>query len=51
MVHCTAARRPKCWHFVENKKIVKDNMFSIPPLFKTIQRTIRNRLAGNVQGI
>ena len=35
MVHCRA--QTKILHFVENLHIIKDNMFSIPPLFKLIQ--------------
>lgn len=37
MVHCTGGAQTKILHFVKNKKIVKNNMFPIPPLFKTIQ--------------
>lgn len=27
----------KVMHFVENKRVTKDNLFPIPPLFRTIQ--------------
>lgn len=37
MVHCTGGAQTKVMHFVKNKKVVKNNMFPIPPLFKTIQ--------------
>jgi len=37
MIHCTGGAQTKVLHFVENKKIVKNNMFPVPPLFKTIQ--------------
>ena len=38
MVHCTGGAQTKVLHFVgENCKVVKDNMFPVPPLFKTIQ--------------
>lgn len=38
MVHCTGGAQTKVLHFVnENCKIVKDNMFDVPPLFKIIQ--------------
>lgn len=38
MVHCTGGAQTKILHFVnENCKIVKDNMFAVPPLFKIIQ--------------
>ncbi len=37
MVHCSGGAQTKILHFVENLYIIKDNMFSIPPLFKLIQ--------------
>lgn len=37
MVHCSGGAQTKVLHFVENIKIVKNNMFPVPPLFKTIQ--------------
>ena len=38
MVHCTGRAQTKVLHFVsDNCRVVKDNMFPIPPLFKTIQ--------------
>ncbi len=38
MVHCTGGAQTKVLHFVgENCRVVKDNMFPIPPLFRTIQ--------------
>ena len=36
MVHCSGGAQTKVLHFVKNKKIVKDNLFPIPPLFKLI---------------
>ena len=37
MVHCTGGAQTKVLHFVgENCHVVKDNMFPIPPLFRTI---------------
>lgn len=37
MVHCTGGAQTKVLHFVgENCHVVKDNMFSVPPLFKAI---------------
>ena len=37
MVHCTGGAQTKVLHFVnENCKVIKDNMFPVPPLFKTI---------------
>lgn len=38
MVHCTGGAQTKVLHFVsDNCKVVKDNMFPTPPLFKVIQ--------------
>ncbi len=38
MVHCTGGAQTKVLHFVgDNCRVVKDNMFPIPPLFRTIQ--------------
>ena len=37
MVHCTGGAHTKVMHFVENKHVIKDNMFPLPPLFKLIQ--------------
>ncbi len=37
MVHCSGGAQTKILHFVESLHIVKDNLFSIPPLFKLIQ--------------
>ena len=36
MVHCSGGAQTKVLHFVNNKKIIKDNLFPIPPLFKLI---------------
>ena len=39
MVHCTGGAQTKVLHFVgENCRVVKDNMFPVPPLFKAIQQ-------------
>ena len=38
MVHCTGGAQTKVLHFVsDNCRVIKDNMFPIPPLFKAIQ--------------
>lgn len=37
MIHCSGGAQTKILHFVDNLHIVKDNMFSVPPLFKLIQ--------------
>ncbi len=36
MVHCSGGAQTKILHFVENKHVIKDNLFPIPPLFKLI---------------
>lgn len=36
MVHCSGGAQTKVMHFVENKHVIKDNLFPIPPLFKLI---------------
>ena len=37
MVHCTGGAQTKVLHFVdENCKVVKDNLFPVPPLFRVI---------------
>lgn len=37
MIHCSGGAQTKIMHFIENLKVVKDNLFPIPPLFRTIQ--------------
>ena len=37
MIHCTGGAQTKVLHFVDGLRIVKDNMFPVPPLFRTIQ--------------
>lgn len=38
MVHCSGGAQTKVLHFIDNLLIIKDNLFPIPPLFKTIQQ-------------
>lgn len=38
MVHCSGGAQTKVMHFVENKHVIKDNLFPIPPLFELIAR-------------
>ena len=38
LIHCTGGAQTKVLHFVEGKKIIKDNLFDLPPLFDTILR-------------
>lgn len=37
MVHCSGGAQTKILHFIEENHVIKDNLFSIPPLFKLIQ--------------
>ena len=37
MIHCTGGAQTKVLGFVENLRVVKDNLFDTPPLFRTIQ--------------
>ncbi|WP_319500711.1 AIR synthase related protein [uncultured Draconibacterium sp.] len=37
MIHCSGGAQTKVLHFVDNVHVIKDNMFSVPPLFKLIQ--------------
>jgi phosphoribosylformylglycinamidine cyclo-ligase len=36
MVHCSGGAQTKILHFIDNLRIIKDNMFQVPPLFHTI---------------
>ena len=37
MVHCTGGGQTKVLHFINEHRIVKDNLFATPPLFEMIQ--------------
>lgn len=37
MVHCSGGAQTKVLHFVDNVHVIKDNLFSVPPLFRLIQ--------------
>lgn len=36
MVHCSGGAQTKVLHFIENLHVIKNNLFPIPPLFRTI---------------
>lgn len=36
MVHCSGGAQTKVLHFVKNKRVTKNNLFPIPPLFRII---------------
>ena len=37
MVHCSGGAQTKILHFIDNLRVVKDRLFQLPPLFRTIQ--------------
>jgi phosphoribosylformylglycinamidine cyclo-ligase len=37
MIHCSGGAQTKVMHFVNNKRVIKNNLFPIPPLFRIIQ--------------
>lgn len=38
IIHCTGGGQTKVSHFVQGKRIIKDNLFRTPPLFQMIQQ-------------
>jgi phosphoribosylformylglycinamidine cyclo-ligase len=38
MIHCTGGAQTKILHFIDALKVVKNNLFPIPPLFELIQK-------------
>ncbi|MFP5471455.1 MAG: AIR synthase related protein [Bacteroidia bacterium] len=38
MVHCSGGAQTKVLHFVDDVHVIKDNLFSVPPLFELIQK-------------
>ena len=37
MIHCSGGAQTKVMNFVEDVRVVKDNLFDLPPLFRLIQ--------------
>ena len=37
LVHCSGGAQTKVLHFINDLKVVKNNLFELPPLFKIIQ--------------
>ena len=37
MVHCSGGAQTKVLHFIDKMHVIKDSLFSVPPLFKMIQ--------------
>ncbi|MBI1227439.1 MAG: phosphoribosylformylglycinamidine cyclo-ligase [Bacteroidetes bacterium] len=38
LIHCSGGGQTKVKHFLQNKRVVKDNLMPIPPLFEMIQK-------------
>ena len=38
MIHCSGGGQTKVMHFIDNMHVVKNNLFSLPPLFRLIQQ-------------
>lgn len=38
LVHCSGGAQTKVLHFVDNVKVIKNNLFDTPPLFRMIQQ-------------
>jgi phosphoribosylformylglycinamidine cyclo-ligase len=38
LIHCSGGGQTKVLHFIDKLKVVKDNLFPIPPLFSLIQK-------------
>ena len=38
MVHCSGGAQTKVLHFIDDVHVIKDNLFSVPPLFNLIQQ-------------
>jgi len=41
MVHCSGGGQTKILHFIDQLHVIKDNMFTVPPLFELIQSQSR----------
>jgi phosphoribosylformylglycinamidine cyclo-ligase len=37
IIHCSGGAQTKVLHFVDNVRVIKDNLFPVPPLFRIIQ--------------
>jgi phosphoribosylformylglycinamidine cyclo-ligase len=38
MIHCSGGAQTKILHFIDNLHVIKDSLFSVPPLFDMIQK-------------
>ena len=48
MIHCSGGAQTKVLHFVDGVRVVKDNLFPIPPLFRTIQEQSHTDWSGKL---
>lgn len=37
MIHCSGGAQTKILHFIDDLKVIKDNLFPVPPLFRSIR--------------
>jgi phosphoribosylformylglycinamidine cyclo-ligase len=37
MIHCSGGAQTKVLHFIDNLKVIKDDLYPVPPLFKVIK--------------
>ncbi len=37
MIHCSGGAQTKVMHFIDQLRVIKDNLFELPPLFRLIQ--------------
>ncbi len=38
IIHCSGGAQTKVLHFIDKLKVIKDNLFPVPPLFRAIQQ-------------
>ncbi|MEY3051365.1 MAG: hypothetical protein RLY31_1150 [Bacteroidota bacterium] len=43
IIHCTGGGQTKVLHFIQDKRVVKDNLFPPPPLFSLIRESSRTQ--------
>jgi phosphoribosylformylglycinamidine cyclo-ligase len=36
MIHCSGGAQTKVMHFIDRLRVIKDNLFDLPPLFRLI---------------
>ena len=43
MIHCTGGGQTKILHFIDKLRVIKDNLFPTPPIFKLIQNESKTK--------